>query len=309
MQYRATVAGRSPFSRLPVRYLVLLIGILILAGCGGTSGRGTPAPPKAPTVSARTTGTPQAGQPAAGTATASGLKATATRPAATATPEPTAPPTATPPPPIMGTVGTNKLNVREGPSTNYPILESLPAKSTVEVIGQSKALQWFKVRLSDQREGWVSGSLLKVDADLDMIPAGYFRPLTGIVQKNSGQAGKGELTIDNGGKNDGVIVMVRDKTPITSVYVRAGEKFTIAKIPDGEYVLFFSQGEDWNGSAFTSGVANKRFEEALPFETSNNQYTTWSITLQSVAGGTGRTDSVPTDEFPSIVPDVETEGP
>lgn len=61
-----------------------------------------------------------------------------------------------------GTVLATKLNVRQGPSTSYSSIHLLWQGNVVKVIGQSGS--WYKIRLSDGRIGWVSGTYLKVSS-------------------------------------------------------------------------------------------------------------------------------------------------
>ncbi|ERI95681.1 NlpC/P60 family protein [Clostridiales bacterium oral taxon 876 str. F0540] len=61
----------------------------------------------------------------------------------------------------VGTVTASKLNVRSGPSTSYSIMHLLWQGNRVKVIGESG--NWYQIRLSDGRTGWVSKSYLKLD--------------------------------------------------------------------------------------------------------------------------------------------------
>ena len=61
-----------------------------------------------------------------------------------------------------GTVLATKLNVRQGPSTSYSSIHLLWQGNVVKVIGQSGS--WYKIRLSDGRIGWVSGTYLRVSS-------------------------------------------------------------------------------------------------------------------------------------------------
>lgn len=61
-----------------------------------------------------------------------------------------------------GTVLATKLNVRKGPSTNYSVIHLLWKENVVKVIGKSG--DWYKIRLSDGRIGWVSGTYLRLNS-------------------------------------------------------------------------------------------------------------------------------------------------
>lgn len=69
-----------------------------------------------------------------------------------------------------GIVTASRLNMRRGPATSYSIMHVLWNGNTVKVIGQSG--DWYQVKLSDGRTGWVSKLYLKVDlrqAKIDLV--------------------------------------------------------------------------------------------------------------------------------------------
>jgi len=177
------------------------------------------------------------------------------------------------------------------------------ANTPLEIVGQVKSLNWFQVRVPDGRAGWVAGDTtsMQVNRALDSVPASYFRPLTGLVQKHTLPAGLGELRIDNPGATDGLVVLVREAQAVIAAYVRAGEGYTITGIPDGMYTAFTSEGENWDGNAFTSNVRRKQFSEPFLFQTTPDEYTIWELNLDA--------DTVPPDQFPHITPNVEMETP
>lgn len=61
----------------------------------------------------------------------------------------------------MGVVTATKLNVRTGPSTSYSIMHVLWNGNQVPIIDDSG--NWYKIRLSDGRTGWVSKTYLRVN--------------------------------------------------------------------------------------------------------------------------------------------------
>ena len=212
-------------------------------------------------------------------------------------------PTRTPPPLPDAVVLVQGLDLRAGPGSNYPVLGQLMANTPLEIIGQVKRLNWFQVRVPDGRAGWVAGdtTLMQVNRSLDSVPASYFRPLTGLVQKHTLPAGLGELRIDNPGATDGLVVLVREAQAVIAAYVRAGEGYTITGIPDGMYTAFTSEGENWDGNAFNSNVRRKQFSEPFLFQTTPDEYSVWELNLDA--------DTVPPDQFPHITPNVEMETP
>jgi len=117
------------------------------------------------------------------------------------------------------------------------------------------------------------------------------------------KSGLGQLKIENGGRNDAVINVVRSgsKSPMVSVYVRAKSKFTVTGVRDGVYQIYMTGGKDWDDSAkaFSRDCSFQRFEDSFRFTTTSTQYTIWTITLTPVVGGNARTSDVDPGSFPS----------
>jgi SH3 domain-containing protein len=93
----------------------------------------------------------------------------------TETPTPTATPTATVTPSITptfepaiavrGVIDSNQgVNVREGPGRTFPPIASLSPGTIVQITGRNGDGTWLKVKLDDGTEGWVSASLVGVEA-------------------------------------------------------------------------------------------------------------------------------------------------
>ncbi len=77
---------------------------------------------------------------------------------------------------------------------------------------------------------------------------------TGSVIKQSGpRDGQGELTVENGLDLEAVAVLSRSDGWLLAVYIQHNNSYTITSIPDGNYDLFFTLGEDWDAGdgAFT----------------------------------------------------------
>ena len=97
------------------------------------------------------------------------LSANAATPGITSTPDvtqtpgtgstPTSQPVATGTSPVgrdnIGVVTTANLNVRQGPSVAYPVVDTLPEGSSFEVTGQNGSGDWLRVVMADGREGWL----------------------------------------------------------------------------------------------------------------------------------------------------------
>lgn len=229
------------------------------------------------------------------------------KPIATRTRTPTRKPAATrkptvPPPPVAIVIGT-EINVHEGPGTEYAMQGRMSTNEELDVIGQYRNCAWLKVVSRKQAvRGWIPAdpqalALQKSCAD---IPAGTFRPLTGVIKPNPQASGKGELTVENGTAKDGVVILTRNETPVTAAYIRTGESIMLTGIEDGIYILYFSTGSDWAGEAFLTAPSHKRFEDTFPFTTDATTYTTWRVTLHGVVGGTAGADDVNPGDFPKI---------
>ena len=102
---------------------------------------------------------------------------------ATATATATSTNTATATPTVFGIVrARQRINVRNGPGTQFAAIGSLTPDSGVQVIGQNDEGDWYQVRLEDGAEGWVSASLLRIEAPPPTAePAQRFSEETRIV--------------------------------------------------------------------------------------------------------------------------------
>ncbi|MGH3802232.1 MAG: hypothetical protein ACRDTD_19265 [Pseudonocardiaceae bacterium] len=120
------------------------------------------------------------------------------------------------------------------------------------------------------------------------------------------RTGRGELTIGNGSDQDAVVSLARNKSPAFSVYVRNGSKYTVKGIRDGTYEVFFTTGADWDpqNRTFTRDRTLQRFDDTLNFTTTETsteiRWSTWTITLHSVPGGTANTSKVNPNDFPAL---------
>jgi Tol biopolymer transport system component len=193
------------------------------------------------------------------------------------------------------------VNMRSNAGTNYAVVTSVPNGEQVQVIGQEQ--DWYQV-VYETHEGWIAGFLLSLSGE----GCTRFPPSTGTFLQDERQGGGyGELTIDNGRDEDAVAVLVTlDDDPVLWVYIRAGDAFTITDIPDGLYALYFVIGEGWDReiNEFATAVRRARFKDLLAFETTRSAtyitYSTITVTLHPVTGGTAVTQDVPASAFPSL---------
>lgn len=127
----------------------------------------------------------------------------------------------------------------------------------------------------------------------------------GTYLRDTDRSGKGRLTIKNGGSSDAVVSLNRGSARAFSIYLRKSGSITVTGVRDGSYTVYFSTGSDWDakGKGFTSGCAYQKFDKQLNYTTSYHstyiEYTTYTLSLYGVAGGTASTSSVPPGEFPA----------
>jgi hypothetical protein len=133
---------------------------------------------------------------------------------------------------------------------------------------------------------------------------GGSRPPNGKLLRAGNTGGRSELTIENGGSTDAVVTLSKGRRPVISVYVRKDKMYTVKRVPDSSYTVFFTGGSGWDGTtrAFGRDCAFSRFEDLLKFRTTRDAggiyWQNFTITLQPVAGGTARTEDVNPDDFP-----------
>jgi hypothetical protein len=131
------------------------------------------------------------------------------------------------------------------------------------------------------------------------------RLANGTLIRNGGRGGRAYLRIRNGLSHDAVVTLVRGKSRVLSVYVRKNKSYQINGVRDGTYRIYFTTGDDWDGSArtFTRNCDFSRFEDPVRFQTfytgGSIQWQNWSLTLHPVLGGNARTRSVRPGDFPT----------
>ncbi len=69
------------------------------------------------------------------------------------------------------TIQAEKVRIREGPDTAYPILGTARAGDTFDVIGHNAEGTWWQVCcLEEERHGWIFGELVSLSGDAGAIP-------------------------------------------------------------------------------------------------------------------------------------------
>ena len=126
----------------------------------------TPAPPTATVAAFNSvaTGTPVPTPSATATATRAFSNQGDTLPTATSTP------TDTPVPGLACTVNTGELNVREGPGTNYRVVDTLLQGTSVSATKCVPGGDWLLVETDTQQVGWVNATYVACQGNLDKLP-------------------------------------------------------------------------------------------------------------------------------------------
>jgi hypothetical protein len=126
-----------------------------------------------------------------------------------------------------------------------------------------------------------------------------------------GPAGLGKLTIKNGTNRDAVAKLVTGTTDPNTwqtqrfVYIKANNTLVMENVPVGTYRLAFMSGVDWDAGAkkFLREVSTSVFDETFEFKEEPTQggtrFTTWDVSLNPVAGGTGKTTALQDGDFGS----------
>src|SRR5690606_20800771 len=64
-----------------------------------------------------------------------------------------------------------RMNVRGGPGTNYPVVASVAAGTTFEIVGLNPGSTWYQVRVPDREEpAWVFANLTVLSGSLEGVP-------------------------------------------------------------------------------------------------------------------------------------------
>ena len=239
-------------------------------------------------------------------ATQTALIPTSTRtPTATTTSTPTSSPTPKPSP--MGWIKSETLELYEGPSLAHPVIKEIPTNTEFEINGQYQDCSWINIKDEDDNEGWILGHVSYIDMNCDCndIPLVSFRPINGtLIFDNRIRNGSGEMIIINGSAFDQLVILAEvDNDPLLAIYVQKEDQFTLTKIPDKIYEVYFTSGTKWMGKQqmFSKNSQFRKFEDTVDFSAPAGQYMTWEITLHEVEGGNAPTEPLNVDEFPKLV--------
>lgn len=176
--------------------IILMVFILALTSCGpgqlfgpkptvtpSPTATSTPTPTPTQTLTPTSTFTPTTKPTETATPTftptATSTATATTMPTATPTTTATATttPTATPQPQAI--VTGDKINLRSGPGTVYPVVSQASKGTALNVLARNNDASWFKVEASVQ-EAWVSASLVRLSVESAAIPVAASIPPTPI---------------------------------------------------------------------------------------------------------------------------------
>jgi hypothetical protein len=177
-----------------------------------------------------------------------------------------------------------------------PAAEASPYQSLV-VSGWANQIRGDARALAKVDPAFVFGKFLPPAPD---APAS--RPKNGTFVKAPARRGTGQLKIKNGGGDTlvSLVPVAGQKTPLLTVYVRAGSDDTVDGVAAGTYFVYYATGEDWNPArqGFMTGCAFSKFDDTFLFR-ARPLIDTWEITMTPVTGGNASTTDVDPDAFPT----------
>ncbi len=140
------------------------------------------------------------------------------------------------------------LNLRNGPGTEYEVIQVLAKGDLVTVIEKNQNGWWL---VDFQRsEGYVFNEFLKIDPYNGWETKTY---KSGSTPECENVIPKYDFTLDNylrvnvGSNTDVVIKLMKYNSSecIRIVYIRSGDVFEIKNIPEGRYYLKIAYGKDY----------------------------------------------------------------
>lgn len=239
----------------------------------------TPAPTAAPTAEPETTATSD--------------------PNATATPEPTATaePTATPAPTpgVVKAQTTAAVNLRKGPGTSYSVIVVVAKNSTVTVTEVTNK-DWYKVKTSNNKEGYISSQYLKITSgSLDSLKATATPTPTPTPTPSAPAAGTGEYVQTTTAVNlrskastsasvirvlsSGTVVEVIDRKTKDWVHVRTSDK------KEGYLYAQYTRSYDANSGSVTVSTNSASFSQYKTFymQATTSGSVTWKSSNTDIA--------------------------
>ena len=231
---------------------------------------------------------------------------TARAPTITFTPEPTHIPTITATPVFDAVVNAALLKAFSEPKINNNPIYEFSIQDGLMIIGRNRDCSWIEVVTPLGDPGWVNTQLDRVSLETpcEFLPHGFWRPENGtVVFDRRTSQGNGELLIENGLEEDGYIILTDiSEKPILGYFIHSTSEIHLMRIPDGEYYIYVSTGGMWDivDYRFTENARYEKFQDPIGFNSTSTSYTTWSLTLHQVEGGSAAVDALSPDEFPKV---------
>ena len=128
-------------------------------------------PTEAPTSPA-TVALPATDSPAALTPTAAPAETDTPLPTNTSEPTSTPAPTTPPPPtatPVPRAVASGETNLRSGPGTVYPVVDTLPAGGEAKITGKNQDETWWQLQRDDGASVWIIANRVEATGSVDTV--------------------------------------------------------------------------------------------------------------------------------------------
>ncbi|CEH35068.1 C40 family peptidase [Romboutsia lituseburensis] len=179
-----------------------------------------------------------------------------------------------------GVITTSSLNIRSGPSTSYSIITKVSKGETVEILESSNG--WYKVKLSNGKVGWGSGSYITVGGNSGSTnPENPTNPETPSIGKK-GKITTSSLNIRSGPSTSYAVITKASK----------GESVDVIESSSGWYKVKLSNGKiGWGSSSYIS----------LNGESSDNTNNGNSSNNGSSENNGNGSESVPQDKAQAII--------
>jgi hypothetical protein len=126
------------------------------------------------------------------------------------------------------------------------------------------------------------------------------RPHSGKILHGGTNGGLGTLTITDNLSHDVVVILVRGRSKVVSVYVRAHARTSLRNITDGSYTIYYTIGSQYSvcQGQFTREASYWRIDKRLTFTGQPPEYIAATFILYAANGNATATPIGPTG-FPT----------
>ena len=146
------------------------------------------------------------------------------------------------------TTGSQRLNIRKGPGTNFGIVSTVPSGATVDALGRNEKAGWVLIEIPGQNDkvGWVSARYLDLSGDPADLPVSDQQSSASVIAAASSGG--------SGGRLPGKLVFQESSGGPINVYDFASGKsrqlnhgMDPALSPDGKTVAFIKDSGSDHG--------------------------------------------------------------